>query len=318
MTDIGTSAGRSAVFAGQRIAATLLGVQDAIDAAEAETRNSGLPRPDSGGPGNAYKHLLITGELYRRRGPTFGPMIAELRELANDALGQSDDDAKRDRTNNAIVVNEKPRFETWEDVVEWARAKIVQSAAHDGDGEDGRAFWYEKQPPDWRPDFTGAPITPLPKPQDPMAEPMGMADTSGTGEERARGASSDPLDRSVASWSEDDVRTVLNSPAYLRSQHPRHRAAQRMVRLWFGQEFGTGQVARDASGRIVRDQPERRSERVAKPRRLPGSGPRAHPRRGQGRGARALPHEVGIGSTAGLQRMDLSGRPAMAVNQAHA
>lgn len=49
MTDIGTSAGRSAAFAGQWIGATLLGVQDAIDAAEAETRNSGLPGPDCGG-----------------------------------------------------------------------------------------------------------------------------------------------------------------------------------------------------------------------------------------------------------------------------
>jgi hypothetical protein len=50
MTDIGTSAGRSAVFAGERIAATLLGIQDAIDAVGAEARNSGLPGPDSGGP----------------------------------------------------------------------------------------------------------------------------------------------------------------------------------------------------------------------------------------------------------------------------
>jgi hypothetical protein len=62
-------------------------------------------------------------------------MIAELRESANDALGQTDDDADMDRTNNGIVVNEKPHFETWDDVVEWARAKIVESAAHDGDGE---------------------------------------------------------------------------------------------------------------------------------------------------------------------------------------
>jgi hypothetical protein len=59
----------------------------------------------------------------------------------------------------------KPHFETWEDVVRWARAKIVESAKYNGDGEDGRAAWYEKQPPDWRPDFTGVPITPLPKPR---------------------------------------------------------------------------------------------------------------------------------------------------------
>ncbi|MGH6899830.1 MAG: hypothetical protein ACREH3_02515 [Geminicoccales bacterium] len=128
--------------------ATLLRVQDAIDAAEAETRNSGLPGPNSDGPGNAYKHLLITGELYRRLGPTFGPMVAELREQINVIGLQSEQDTRMDRTNNAIVVNERPHFETWEDVVEWARAKIVESAAHNGDGEDGRAAWYEKQPPD--------------------------------------------------------------------------------------------------------------------------------------------------------------------------
>lgn len=247
MTDIGTSAGRSAVFAGERIAATLLGIQDAIDAAEAEARNSGLPGPDSGGPGNAYKHLLITGELYRRRGPTFGPMIAELRESANDALGQTDDDADMDRTNNAIVVNEKPHFETWDDVVEWARAKIVESAAHKGDGADGRAAWYEKQPPDWRPHFTNVPITPNEKGgpeyrypgKSGLEEPLGMADAS------------DPLDRPVANWTEEDVRTAMNSPAYLQPQHPKHRQVQRDVRTWFERRFGTGPTPVDATGRGI-------------------------------------------------------------------
>jgi hypothetical protein len=143
-------------------------------------------------------------------------MIAELRESANDALGQTDDDADMDRTNNGIVVNEKPHFETWDDVVEWARAKIVESAAHDGDGEAGRAFWYEKQPPEWRPDLTNVPIAPIEKGgpeyrypgRSGLEEPTGMAEGS------------DPLDRAVASWTEEDVRTILSSPAYLQSHHP--------------------------------------------------------------------------------------------------
>jgi hypothetical protein len=248
MTDIGTSAGRSAAFAGQRIAATLLGVQDAIDAAEAEKRNSGLPGPDSGGPGNAYKHLLITGELYRRRGPSFGPTIADLRELANDALGQSDDDAKMDRTNNAIVVNERPRFETWEDVVGWARAKVIVSAAHGGDGEDGRAAWYEKQPPHWQPDFADVPIALIKKGgpeyrypgKSGLEEPMGMAERS------------DPLDRAVASWTEEDVRMAMSSPAYLEARHPNHREAQRDVGAWFERRFGKAPVPVDATGRAIR------------------------------------------------------------------
>ncbi|MGH6898997.1 MAG: hypothetical protein ACREJ5_21035 [Geminicoccaceae bacterium] len=228
-----------------------MGVQDAIDAAEAETRNSRLPGPDSGGPGNAYKHLLITGELYRRRGPTFGPTIAELRELANDALGQTADDAKMDRTNNAIVVNERPHFETWEDVVRWARAKIVQSAKYNGDGEDGRAAWYEKQPKTWRPDFKEVPITPIEKggpeyryrsPEPPggvMTEPMGMAKAA------------DPLARPVASWTEEDLRAAMNSPAYLEARHPKHREVQRDVRAWFERRFGTGPIPVDASGRAI-------------------------------------------------------------------
>lgn len=218
--------------------------------AEAETRNSRLPGPDSGGPGNAYKHLLITGELYRRRGPTFGPMIAELRELANDALGQSDDDAKMDRTNNAIVVNERPHVETWEDVVEWARTKIAESAAHNGDGEDGRAAWYEGQPPDWQPDFRGLPITPIEK---GGPEHRYDADEEGAVPEASppSSTSADPLDRAVASWTEEDVRTIMNSPAYLEPRHARHQQVQRDVRAWFEHRFGTGPIPVDATGRAI-------------------------------------------------------------------
>ncbi|MGH6912563.1 MAG: hypothetical protein ACREH3_02520 [Geminicoccales bacterium] len=108
------------------------------------------------------------------------------------------------------------------------------------------------------------PIMPLPKARDLMAEPMAMADASGTGGERTRGASSDPLGRTIATWSQDDVRTVMSSPAYLRAQHPQHGEAQRLVRLWFEQAFGTGPAPADATGRMVREEPGRRSERVAK------------------------------------------------------
>jgi hypothetical protein len=247
MTDIATSAQRSAGSAGQRIVATLLGLQDAIDGAEVETRNSGLPGPNSGGPGNAYKHLLITGELYRRLGPTHGPLIAKLREQINIIGRQSEQDTDMDGTNNAIVVNERPRFETWEDVVEWARAKIVESAAHDGDGEDGRATWYEKQPKAWRSDFTEVPITPIEKggaeyrylSKSRLEEPIGMAEGS------------DPLDRPFARWTEEDVRTVMISPAYQQPRHPRRGQIQRDVRAWFEPRFGTGPIPVDATGRAM-------------------------------------------------------------------
>lgn len=109
-----------------------------------------------------------------------------------------------------------------------------------------------------------------------------MAEASGAieqGEQETGGTPPDPLDRPVASWGEGDVRTVLNSPADLRSGHPRHREAQRMVRLWFEQEFGTGQVAPDASGRIVHDRPRRRSARATSQGTCPVP-VRAHAREG--------------------------------------
>ena len=232
-------------------------------------------------------------------------MIAELRELANDLLGQTDDDADMDRTNNTIVVNERPHFETWEDVVRWARAKIVdqrntmatarmvglpgtrssrrigartspvcRSCAAEGQGSDGRA----------------------------NGDGRGVRGTA-TGGQRTGGTPPSPLDRPIATWSQGDVRIVINSPAHLRSQHPRHTEAQRMVRLWFEKEFGTSSAAVDATGRMVRGRPGRRPERVAKDGacQVPV---RAHPRRRQGRGARALPYELGIGPAAGLRRKD--------------
>ena len=112
-----------------------------------------------------------------------------------------------------------------------------------------------------------------------MAEPMAMAEASGAIGETARGTSSDPIDRAVTTWTEDDVRRVMSSPAYLRSQHPQHREAQRMVRLWFEQESGTGPIAVDATGRLVRDRSGRKSERVTKDSACPVA-VRAHTRDG--------------------------------------
>jgi hypothetical protein len=68
-----------------------------------------------------------------------------------------------DGHNNGIVASERPTFKTWEAVVRWARGKIEQSAPRGGDGENGSALWLDQQPPDWRPDFGGVPITPIEK-----------------------------------------------------------------------------------------------------------------------------------------------------------
>ena len=140
-----------------------LGLEDALNGAREEARNSGLPGL-ARGPANAYQHLLISGELWRRLGPIAGPIAAAAHELGNDARrDQTPEDADMDQTNNRIVANERPSFATWEDVVRWARAKIEQSASQYGDGEDGRALWLDKQPADWRPAFKNVPITPIEK-----------------------------------------------------------------------------------------------------------------------------------------------------------
>jgi hypothetical protein len=70
-----------------------------------------------------------------------------------------------------------------------------------------------------------------------LEEPMGMAEAS------------DPLGRPVASWTEEDVRKAMNSPAYLQPRHPKHEQVQRGVRAWFERRFGTGPVPVDATGR---------------------------------------------------------------------
>ena len=55
-----------------RIASSMsFGVGDAVDGATKAANASGLPQ-GIGGPADAYRHLLIAGELRRRFGPTIG------------------------------------------------------------------------------------------------------------------------------------------------------------------------------------------------------------------------------------------------------
>jgi hypothetical protein len=155
-----------------------------------------------------------------------------------------------DGANNDVAAD-APEFETWEDVVRWARGKIVEAAPHDGDGQDGRAFWYNKQPVDWRPDFTDLPTTRIEK-GGPEHRYDADEDDASPGERSPRASISvDPLDRPVVSWTDDDVRTILNSPVYLRPQHPKRGETARKVREWFERRFGAGLVPVDATGRAL-------------------------------------------------------------------
>ena len=143
-----------------------------------------------------------------------------------------------------------------------ARGKIIEAAPHDGDGEDGRALWYGKQPSDWRPDFANVPIIPIEK-----GGPEHRYDADGDdaapvkrSPDASMGAA--PLDRPVASWTEEDVTRVLNSAAYLRSQHPQRAEAERRVREWFEQRFGTGPASVDATGRALANARSRQLSRA--------------------------------------------------------
>jgi len=233
-----------------------LGLRDAVEGALREAERSGLSGL-SGGPGDAYRHLLITGEIRRRFGPNTAALAAFAHEIVNATTGsQTDRDEDMDNRNNSLVAA-APEFETWEDIVRWARGEIVEAAAHNGDGQEGRAFWYKKQPSDWRPDLANVPITPIERggpehryappaaPDALITDPIGMAD--------ATKPATAPLERPVASWTEEDVRTVMNSPAYLEPQHPRRGEAERKVHAWFERRFGTRTVALDATGRGIRE-----------------------------------------------------------------
>jgi hypothetical protein len=139
-----------------------------------------------------------------------------------------------------------------------ARGKIVEAAEHNGDGQDGRAFWYNKPPANWRPDFTDVPIAPIEKGGSehgytPPASPEGLIEPKGMDD--AREATKAPLNRPIISWTEDDVRAVLNSSAYLRPQHPQRGEAERKVREWFERRFGRGAVPVDTAGRALRTAP---------------------------------------------------------------
>ena len=60
-----------------------------------------------------------------------------------------------------------------------------------------------------------------------------------------------PLSRPVASWSEDDLRRVMASPACWQPGHRGRARAHVMVREWFERAEGTSTARVDATGRPV-------------------------------------------------------------------
>jgi hypothetical protein len=189
--------------------------------------------------------------MKRRFGPTLAEHFADGHEFVNNLTrSQTERDKEMDNANNSLATD-APDFETWRDVVRWARDKIAEAAEHNGDGQDRRAFWYNKPSANWRPDFTDVPRTPIEKGGPKHRYDADRDDAAADAPSPRASAATDPLDRPVSSWTEDDVRLVLNSPAYLQSQHPRQSEAAHKVRQWFEGRFGTGPVPVDVTGRAI-------------------------------------------------------------------
>lgn len=228
-----------------------LGVRDAVDGATKAANESGVPQGE-GGPADAYRHLLIVGELKHRFGPLFGAALADAYELMNSREGQSELNRRMDDTNNGAAID-GPDFRTFEDLQRWARGKISEAARFNGDGQDGRVMWHRKPARGWQPDWSDVPLLSIERggaehhwdPKPGSGVPGGIA-------------AADPFERVLAAWSEEDIATIMQSEAYGRSSHPDHAQAQALVRAWFVRNYGDGSAQRDPTRRMRREVPAQR------------------------------------------------------------
>lgn len=170
-----------------------------------------------------------------------------MHELGNWARReQTELDSQMDEINNDPGVN-APDLRTWEDVVGWARGKISEAAAHNGDGEHGRVFWWKKTEPEWRPDWSDVPVAPL---QRGGAEHRYDAPENDDGSSfwlKAAGLSLDAVDDET----EDEIARLMASPAYWQTDHPDRARTHARVRGLFERAHGTEPVARDVAGRQI-------------------------------------------------------------------
>jgi len=92
--------------------------------------------------------------------------------------------------------------------------------------------------PNWPPDWSAAA---------PPAEdyPYGGAEHRYD----AEGPPPDPMDLPVETWAEEDLNSVMASPAYQQPGDPGFEAAQNKVRAWHRHFYGDAPLKRDATGR---------------------------------------------------------------------
>jgi hypothetical protein len=252
----------------------------AIGAAANEAVESQLPGRENG-PADAYRHLLWGAELTRRFGEDAARRILEDHEIQGTLSatvgrdGQTPEAAAMDRRNNELAIALGKRARIWAEVKEGAQV-IIDRSDRSGNGVNGGAVWLERSAWSNHPkdritgeellsDVWNWPQTDwingrVPNPV-PYKYPYGgdehrheptIDDPLPLDPEDA--AEMNPLSRPVASWSEDDLRRVIASPAYLQPSHPGRARAHAMVREWFAQAEARQPGRIDATGRRV---PER-------------------------------------------------------------
>src|SRR5919106_842999 len=261
--------------------------QLAIKAAADEAVESQLPGRENG-PADAYRHLLWGAELTRKFGADAAWRILEAHEIQG-ALStmirrerQSPEATAIDRHNNRLAIALGQTARTWDEVMQGAQ-EIMDRSDRSGSGAGGGAVWLPRSKWSNHPknDRTGEELPPsdwnwpgtdwingrVPNPV-PYVCPYGgeeyryetvIDDPLPLGP--AGAALVNPLSRPVAGWSENDLRAVMASPAYLQPNYPGRARAHAMVRAWFERDTVAAPARVDATGRQVR-------ERVA----VPGAG----------------------------------------------
>ncbi len=235
-------------------------IEGAVDPASAEAKNSGLPG-NHNGPGDAYRHIMGAAEITRRFGEATARVALEGHEIEGLFSGkQSLEEAAMDRHNNEIGIGIGREAKSLGEVVERAREKI-DSAAEGNEGKDvprwpPREKWNgsgTNWPPEWKESQPGK--------YEFGGEEHRYPGWRGDGDSDETG---DPLARPVETWSEEDVETVMNSDAYLRTWDPDYEAMHTLVGRWHEHFYGNGPTRRDAQGRInpVRPIPPNRGSEV--------------------------------------------------------
>lgn len=107
-----------------------------------EADNSEL-KGELNGPNDAYRHMIVTAEMARRKGPVTSTTLGLGHELTGLLQGQPLNQAKMDASNNAIGVDIGMRAKTLNDVIDMARKAMQDAISVGGTGKNGTPSWID-------------------------------------------------------------------------------------------------------------------------------------------------------------------------------